>query len=246
MTQTILIASSHTADFEASKVTAFKKGSTRISTWLNVADFNDLPLIGSKDRASHILTAPFDTLEESEKMLRYFIRFTNLSGKIAVGRNQTALKFLLTSDTLSFKSLTMRIHVDRDPQASLPQVLYSRTWTNLEQGNIANTERVIETVSAQTLPTAGKHDLEKLSEFFLEQLADLAGAKARPLPGAKEGTPSLNFEPTYGQLELLSAQIAIVDLLVDYGFYSSNRDSVDIDFTKIRTLFARVFAVVDT
>ena len=43
-------------------------------TWLQV---------GSKDRASHILTAPFERLEEDEKMLRYFIRFSNLSGKVS-------------------------------------------------------------------------------------------------------------------------------------------------------------------
>lgn len=55
--------------------------------------------VGDKDRASHILLAPFDSLEPDERFLRYFIRFSNLSGKERLTPPPQALSFVLTQET---------------------------------------------------------------------------------------------------------------------------------------------------
>ncbi|KAJ1471473.1 hypothetical protein T484DRAFT_1843996, partial [Baffinella frigidus] len=107
--------------------------------------------------ASHILTASVSELDADQKIFRYFTRCCNLCGKVSQGRNQTALAFLLQNTYLSltyddilavlkepslpsltrarFTMLMVRLYVDRDPQTSKPQIMYTRTWSKI----VANT-----------------------------------------------------------------------------------------------------------
>lgn len=134
-------------------------------------------------------------------------------------------------------SLMLRLYVDRDPQSSKPQILYTRTWSKVvpEESDLNKSSGPF----VPTLPvcTTGFTDL---CAFLISDLAKLGGAKGR------NGEASLNHSPTYGQLELISAQLEIVDKLLDFGFFTANRDSIACDFTEIQRLFHAVFAMVDT
>ncbi|KAJ1488618.1 hypothetical protein T484DRAFT_1782599 [Baffinella frigidus] len=99
--------------------------------------------VGGRDLASHIMSAELDALDESQRMFRYFIRCCALFSK-------TSLKFLLMHPNLDFQyenilavikedviptvtrarftQLMIRLYLDRDPQASSPQLQYARTW----------------------------------------------------------------------------------------------------------------------
>ena len=235
--------------------------------WIDVASFSDSTKppggeLASRDLASWILTAPYSDLEDKQKLLRYFVRCTNLFGRLVLGRNQTALRFLLLNEGLCFKyedimavlgeptipalvrarftTLMLRLYVDRDPQSSQPQVLYTRTWSKVVPEETDLAAPVADAgSSAATLPRCTT-DFVDLCALLQAQLADLAGARDR------EGRPSLNFGPKFGQIELLSAQIETTDLLVDFGFFTSERDTLAADFSEIKKLFAAMFAIVDT
>eukprot|EP00961_Rhodomonas_salina_P105503 1420413-Rhodomonas_salina.4 len=69
-----------------------------------------------------------------------------------------------------------------------------------------------------------------------------------PRLGADEGTAkTLNTQPTFGQLELLTAGavlrrrvvlpgLTLTDLLVDFGFFLQDRNTVTVDYSKIKQL----------
>ena len=91
------------------------------------------------------------------------------------------------------------------PMLLIPQVLYTRTWSkvepeasDLEPGDAGPLASASSTTVPLPICTSGFADL---CEALHTQLADLAGATDR------EGRPSLNFGPTYGQLELIAAQV---------------------------------------
>jgi len=224
---------------------------------IDLANFDDSKQVMGRDFASHILTAPFGELSRTQKAFRYAVRCINLYGKLCVGRNQDALTFFLTSPAMPWKydtllellreeklpallrarltTLMLDLYVDRDPQTSKPQILYTRTWSSVvpEESDWKEGENV------PTLPvcTTGFSDLCAL---LLEQIPKLGGATGR------DGKPSLNHTPLFGQLELLSAQLALCDLMLDFGFFTHDRDSINCDLTEVRRLFESVFSIVDT
>ena len=117
---------------------------------IDLANFDDSKQVMGRDFASHILTAPFGELSRTQKAFRYAVRCINLYGKLCVGRNQDALTFFLTSPAMPWKydtllellreeklpallrarltTLMLDLYVDRDPQTSKHQILYTRTW----------------------------------------------------------------------------------------------------------------------
>ncbi|KAJ1488130.1 hypothetical protein T484DRAFT_1784348 [Baffinella frigidus] len=234
--------------------------------YLDVADFGDHRKVKSRDMASHILTAPFGELTQTESTLRYFVRCINLYANVCLGRNQKALSFLLKNSSMPFQydtilsllreqtlpalirarltSLMIRLYVDRSPQSSAPQILYTRIWSKVKPAggehwgalrrNIGHPSSSSATYDTPVCITG----FTDLCEFVLSALPLLGGAKG------KDGEKSLNFSPTYGQIELVSAQVELCDLMLDFGFFTKNRDSVDCDFSDIQHLFEAVFAML--
>ena len=70
--------------------------------WVDVSQFKQqIERRGKlRDLAGEIMNRPFDSLQPAEKKFRYFVRCTNLFGKLALGRNQLALRSLLFSEKL--------------------------------------------------------------------------------------------------------------------------------------------------
>jgi len=132
------------------------------SEWLDISSFKEqVQRAGEskwRDKASEVMSKPFASLQPREKQFRYFVRCTNLFGKLVLGRNQTALRALLYNDTMSlsyhnvlqimrmeslpllvrarFTTLMQRLYVDRDPNVQKPFILYTRClhfffWRNI-------------------------------------------------------------------------------------------------------------------
>ena len=239
--------------------------------WIDVGKFGAKVWHGGhqRDLASQILISPFSELNEQQKLLRYFLRCTNLFGRLVLGRNQTAIGLLLNNTRFCFNyddifkiicddgipalvrarfmSLMLRMYVDRDPQTSKPQVLYTRTWSKVQAeqsdldmhlNNMSTTCQRLNNMSAPTNPvcTTGFKDL---TEYLLKALPLLGGAVDNL------GNPSLNHA-TYGELELVSATVTLCDWLVDFCFFVENRNAVDADFSSIKTMISGIFVILDT
>jgi hypothetical protein len=137
-----------------------------------------------------------------------------------------------------FTSLMIRLFVDRDPQSSKPQVLYTRTWSKVvpDKSDFAISHAV---ATGATLPVCTNGFVD-LCEHILDGLTNLGGAVD------EGGRPSLNQKATYGQLELILSQIEMCDTLIDFGFFTTDRDSINVNFEQVRGLFKAVFNIVDT
>jgi len=126
--------------------------------WLNVCSFKKQVERAGKirDLAGEIMTKPYAELERAEKTFGYFVRCSNLFGKLALGRNQKALRKLLLNEKLGlsysnilqimsmktlpllvracFTSLMNVLWVDRAPNFQRPFILYTRVWTRHREG----------------------------------------------------------------------------------------------------------------
>lgn len=260
----------------------------------DTATFNDTKTVGGRDLASHIMSAELDALDESQRMFRYFIRCCALFSKVSFGRNQTSLKFLLMHPNLDFQyenilavikedviptvtrarftQLMIRLYLDRDPQASSPQLQYARTWSRVspEESDL----KEIEAVNAGSMIPVCTTGFVDLCEHILNSFGRVAGAKDRA------GKPSLNNGPTMGQMDLISAEVELCEILIDYGFFnpptaaaaaaeekkmglagagrrnSENRFATSFrsvtsfggspDFSKVKVLFTAAFSIVDS
>ena len=70
--------------------------------WVDVSQFKQqIERRGKlRDLAGEIMARPFGSLRAVEKKFRYFVRCTNMFGKLALGRNQLALRGLLFNENL--------------------------------------------------------------------------------------------------------------------------------------------------
>jgi hypothetical protein len=146
---------------------------------------------------------------------RYFIRCTNLFSKLALGRNQKALGFLLNnprfcfsyegifavlkSDSIPalvrarFMTLMLRLFIDRDPQTSRPQVLYTRTWSKV-RAEVSDLDMSGGASEPPKNPVCTAEQIKQLEAFLLQALPKLGGAVDNT------GKPSISHA-TYGELE---------------------------------------------
>lgn len=122
--------------------------------WVDVSQFKQqIERRGKlRDLAGEIMSRPFDSLQPAEKKFRYFVRCTNLFGKLALGRNQLALRSLLFSEKLRltyddilrvmkmetlpllvrarYTTLMRILYVDR---GSLPLISMSHSWMHISR-----------------------------------------------------------------------------------------------------------------
>ena len=83
-------------------ITLWVSQSSNAGTWKNVADFHHSnfrnPKTGkSEDYSSWIMSSALHDLNAEQKFFRYIVRCINLYGRLALGRNQKALKLLICS-----------------------------------------------------------------------------------------------------------------------------------------------------
>jgi hypothetical protein len=216
------------------------------------------------DVASLIMSMPTSVLNEQQKLFRYFIRCISLYGKLALGRNQTALGLLLKNPRFSllyddiyqtisnenlpplvrakYFTLMLRLYVDRDPQSSRPQVLYTRKWSEVipeKDPDFCTSEKATAMPSPNPECTDG---FESLQDYLLRAFDNLGGIKNH-----KTGEPAQNITTfMLGELEMVLAMIELCDWLVDFSFFVNDRDSVDADFSAIKRLIQGIFRILDT
>jgi len=226
---------------------------------LDVAVFKTTKVVRGRqtDYVGWIMNASLAELTPEERVLRYFVRCTNLYGKLTSGRNQQALKFVIESPKLKldymqilavmkektlpyfvrarYTTLMAKLFVDRDPQTHTPQINYTRVWNNVvpEESEL----NMNPGTQSATIPvcTTGFVELKDYLLQALPQLADCADAS---------GNPSLNNEPRLGQLELIKAQISLVDDMISFGFFV-DKDKPE-DYTNIGIILTALFSILDT
>lgn len=209
-------------------------------SWMNVADFHRPNFKNpknhkSEDYSSWIMTTALSDLDDEQKFFRYIVRCTNLYGRLALGRNQKALKLLICNSDLCldyktilsvmkeeslphvirarYTTLMARLYVDRDPQTQVPSIMRTRVWSKVvpEQSdlNMASDEAQ---KSGNAIPTCTDGFVD-LQEFLLRDIPKVADCKDR------HGKSSLNGRPTWGQLQLVQAQLELADMMMDFGFF---------------------------
>jgi len=221
---------------------------------LNLASFNQTRQKGGKewDYAGWILHSELSDLSKSEKALRYFIRCLNLFARLALGRNQDALRMLICNASLAlsyneimlvlketsvpqlirarYLVLMARLYVDRDPQISTPMLTSTRVWSKVVPEPSDLKMDVVEGTAAIPVCTNGFMDLQ---QFMLMTVPNLAGCKD------EDGKLSLNACPQVGQLELIRAEYIVCEMLLNFGYF---RDDVKI----ISRFFHSAFLVLDS
>ena len=140
----VLLPDSHDAT-DADKTVGF----TSAEPWLSIAQYHHFTAKNS-DVGSEIMSRPYASLTSGERKFRYFVRCTNLFGKLALGRNQEVLRCLLCNEHLGlsysnilkvmkmdslpmlvrarFITLMQILYVDRNPQVERPILLLTRVW----------------------------------------------------------------------------------------------------------------------
>ena len=216
------------------------------------------------DIASLIMSTTPSKLNEQQKLFRYFIRCISLYGKLALGRNQTALGLLLKNPRFSllyddiyqiirnedlpplvrakYFTLMLRLYVDRDPQCSKPQVLYTRKWSEVVPDNDPDFETSEQATAALSPYPECTDGFESLQDYLLRAFDNLGGIKNH-----KTGEPAQNITTLMlGELEMVLAMIELCDWLVDFSFFVNDRDSVNPDFSAIKRLIRGIFRILDT
>ena len=224
---------------------------------------------------SWILNAPLSDLNAEQKVLRYFIRCTNLYGRLAHGRNQLSLKNVIQNQNLCltyenimkivqedtipylvrarFFSLLERLYVDRDPQTSTPSIVSTRVWSKCipEKSDLDMDKKA----EAAQIPIC-TNNFQDLLAFLLKAMPALADCKD------EEGRPSLNGEPRFGQLEMIKAMISLCSTLIDFGFWqdeglsgpgvsptslpTESKTTVTKNHPNFVTLMKALFAILET
>ena len=211
--------------------------------WMDLSDFRRLDFVNPKtkkqeDYAGWIMTAALYELNAEQKMFRYMIRCTNLYGRLALGRNQNALRLLICNPDLGLEydsilsimqeetlpylfrarhvTLMSRLFVERDPQTIVPFIVNTRVWSEVtpekSQLDLSGDQETKDSNSGQnSIPRCetGFHDLVR---FLLVSNSKLANLKDG------SGNPSLNGKVSYGQLELIRTQLELSETMLSYGF----------------------------
>ena len=248
-------------------VPGIKDEDTDGNLWLDMSDYKATKEVRGRqqDYVGWIMNATLSELSQKEKLVRYFIRCSNLYGKLAAGRNQAALKSLIGSPVLAlsyqqilsvcketklpyllrarYLTLMSKLFVDRDPQSATPQIMFTRVWSKVTPETSDLNMAPTQAQSNIPVCTTGFKDLQ---EFLLSELSNCADCRD------DRGKPSLNGEPRIGQLEMVSAMILLVDQLVGYGFFigaqsnGSTGNNKERDNTQINQIFGALFRVLDT
>ena len=236
MRQVLLETTQHHSTMHVN-VRGVKDPDTGKEIWINVSDFKKTKEVRGRqqDYVGWIMNATLSELDGGEKVMRYFVRCSNLFSKLAAGRNQGALDGIINNSALAlsyaqilavmqeprlpylvrarYAMLMSRLYVDRDPQAPSPYVSYTRVWSKVTPQvsdldvSSANVNQVVAKIP---VCTTGFKDLEA---FLLNELPKMADCSD------PSGKPSLNGTPRIGQLELLTSLVAITDQLVEFGFF---------------------------
>ncbi len=190
------------------------------------------------DYAGWVMNAPLTELNQEQKALRYFIRCSNMFGRLALGRNQKTLRLILLNEDLSldydslmkivqentlpylvrarYFTMVERLFVDRDPQISSPSVFRTRVWSKCvsEHSDLDMSD----SSAAAKIPvcTNGFQDLLAFMLKAMPQMADCTD---------EQGKPSLNGEPRFGQLEMIKAMISLCSTLINFGFWQDGQKS---------------------
>ena len=104
-------------------------GYTIKEPWIDIARFRreERDADGKlRDWASKIMQHRFEELRDDEKKFRYFVRCSNLFGKVSLGRNQASLRALLCNKHLGLTYETIREVMGME---TLPMLVRSRFTT---------------------------------------------------------------------------------------------------------------------
>ena len=209
--------------------------------WLNLADFKkDVHVHGcTQDYAGWILNAPLGDLDAEQKVIRYFICCSNLYGRLALGRNQEALRQILSNKNLALSydsilevlqenslphlirarywTLMERLFIDRDPQVPTPPINLTRVWRNCipEPSELD----LFADIEGPSIPVC-IDNFQDLLAFLIVELPNLADCR-------HNGKPSLNGDAQFGQLELIQSMLSVASSLVDYGFFDDATSSLE-------------------
>ena len=235
MWQVLLETTQHHSTMHVN-VRGVKDPDTGKEIWINVSEFKKTKEVRGRqqDFVGWIMNATLSELNAGEKVMRYWVRCSNLYSKLAAGRNQGALDGIINNSALAlsyeqilavmqeprlpylvrarYAMLMSRLYVDRDPQVPSPLVSYTRVWSKVTPQvsdldmKSANSNQVVKI----PVCTTGFKDLEVFLLRELPKMADCTDAS---------GKPSLNGTPRIGQLELLSSLVAMTDELVAFGFF---------------------------
>jgi hypothetical protein len=192
------------------------------------------------DYAGWVMNAPLTELNQEQKALRYFIRCSNMFGRLALGRNQKTLRLILLNEDLSLDYVSLmkivqettlpylvraryftmveRLFVDRDPQISSPSVFRTRVWSKCvaEQSDLDMSDSSAAAAAKIPVCTNGFQDLLAFMLKAMPQMADCTD---------EQGKPSLNGEPRFGQLEMIKAMISLCSTLINFGFWQGGQRS---------------------
>ena len=223
---------------------------------IDVADFKVQKEVRGKlqDYCGWILNAPLPELDNSEKLMRYFIRCSNLYARLALGRNQLALRLLITNPLLSLSyeqiqavlqeqslpyllraryfNLMCRLFVDRDPQNQVPAIINTRLWSKCQA---EPSDLQVPSADEQTAIPTAPDGFQFLQEYLIIEVPKMADCKD------EHGNPSLNGDPTFGQLEMLRAMLALMELLLIFGFFRTKIPSVETTILKRSGTFSTSF-----
>jgi hypothetical protein len=172
-------------------------------------------------------------LNEEQKIFRYMVRCTSLFGRLALGRNQNALKLLICNPDLcldyesifnvmseeslpyiiraSYTTLMARLFLDRDPQTQTPSIMRTRVWSRVapETSDLVTSQAK---AVRNPIPTC-RNGFVDLQAFLLSNIPKVAGCKDW------RGKSNLNGKPCWAQLQLVQAQLELADMMLNFGFF---------------------------
>jgi hypothetical protein len=214
---------------------------------LNLASFNGTRQKGGKewDYVGWIMYAEIRELSDSEKALRYFVRCSNLYGRLTLGRNEQALRMLIfeTSLALSYNEIMLviqeesvphmirsrymvlmaRLYVDRDPQVSVPMVTSTRVWSKIHHllKPMATFERDVPETSDLNMDVSYSPAAIPVCTNGFIDLQRFLVTSVPKLAGCKDksGKLSLNGDQQWGRLELIRAQYILCETLLNFGYF---------------------------
>ena len=229
-----------------------------ITSPMSVHAFKQIKEVRGKrcDYVGWIMQASLSELSKEERAMRYFVRCSNLFSQMSMGRNQQSLRFLIESHSLALSyaqilavikestlpyfiraryfKLMCVLYVDRDPQQQTAQIQHTRVWCKVTP-EASDLDMAITSQSAH-IPVCTTEFLD-LMQYVLEELPRLADC----VDGA--GKTSLSSGPLQGQLEMIKAEIALVDQLVEFGFFVNKEDPED--FSRFGVVMGALFAILD-
>jgi len=208
--------------------------------FLNLANFKRPDFVNSKGRkedyAGWIMNSALSELDLTQRSFRYLIRCTNLYGRLALGRNQKALKLLICNPSLCldystilsvmkeeslpylfrarYTTLMARLFVDRDPQTQIPTIVNTRVWSKVvPEDSDLNVDGVdAHLQGANPIPTCTNGFVD-LQSYLLSSIPKVADCKNA------DKSPGLNGKPGFGQLQFINAELELTDMMMDFGFF---------------------------